>query len=201
MPRNHTRSDVGGCPECKKELMGIKFRKPNEKFIEEARILHGDRYDYSKTEYTKIKEKVVIICPDHGEFIQTSGDHLQGNGCPTCGGYSFWKSKIDTSRNAYLYLMLLEGNGEKFLKIGVSINPNQRASQIQVQTKNEYRVAVLSCISGNANECATVERLMRNVTKKYVPQIKFGGWTECVEYDDVSWLTDEFNKEDDCSWM
>jgi hypothetical protein len=30
--------------------------------------------------------KVKIICQAHGVFDQTPGSHLQGRGCPTCGG-------------------------------------------------------------------------------------------------------------------
>ena len=44
----------------------------NETFKERARQIHGDKYDYSKVEYGKNnKEKVCIICPEHGEFWQT----------------------------------------------------------------------------------------------------------------------------------
>jgi hypothetical protein len=52
-----------------------------KEFIEKARLKHGDKYDYSKAEYTNSKTKVCIICPEHGEFWQTPGDHLDGHGC------------------------------------------------------------------------------------------------------------------------
>ena len=53
-------------------------------FIERAIQVHGDKYDYSKVNYTKSKEKVTIICPTHGEFQQTPNKHLLGRGCPSC---------------------------------------------------------------------------------------------------------------------
>lgn len=53
-------------------------------FIEKSKKIHGDKYDYSKTEYSGSNKKVVIICPKHGEFRQTSSMHLSGNGCPIC---------------------------------------------------------------------------------------------------------------------
>lgn len=53
-------------------------------FIEKARKLHGDKYDYSKVEYITSKEKVCIICPEHGEFWQRADKHLMGQGCPQC---------------------------------------------------------------------------------------------------------------------
>ena len=57
-----------------------------EEFIKKAKEIHGDRYDYSKVEYVKRNQKVCIICPEHGEFWQTPGNHLCGNGCAKCSG-------------------------------------------------------------------------------------------------------------------
>lgn len=36
-----------------------------ETFIEKARQIHGDKYDYSKVNLTKREDKVTIICPKH----------------------------------------------------------------------------------------------------------------------------------------
>ena len=58
-----------------------------ENFIKEAVEIHGDKYDYSKTDYTNAKAKVRIICPIHGEFWQTPDKHINcRQGCPYCGG-------------------------------------------------------------------------------------------------------------------
>ncbi len=70
-----------GCPKC----AGTN-RSNTEEFIEKARKVHGDRYDYSKTDYVNVKTKVCIICPEHGEFCQTPSNHLKGKGCPDCYG-------------------------------------------------------------------------------------------------------------------
>lgn len=57
-----------------------------EIFIEKAKNVHGNKYNYSKTEYGKDnKTKVCIICPIHGEFWQTPNNHLTGYGCKKCG--------------------------------------------------------------------------------------------------------------------
>lgn len=54
-------------------------------FIQRARLIHGDRYDYSLTEYKGTKESVVVICPIHGEFIILARVHINnGGGCPKC---------------------------------------------------------------------------------------------------------------------
>ena len=53
-------------------------------FIRMAINKHGDKYDYSKSEYTRSKDNIIIICPKHGEFSQRASNHLSGSGCPRC---------------------------------------------------------------------------------------------------------------------
>lgn len=77
-PTNHLQGK--GCPKCANKNV------TTEEFIEKARLTHGDKYDYSKVNYTKNSTKVCIICPEHGEFWQTPNDHLSGKGCQLCSG-------------------------------------------------------------------------------------------------------------------
>ena len=61
-------------------------RLTKEDFIEKAIKVHGNKYDYSKVEYKNNKQKVCIICPEHGEFWMKPNCHLDGKqGCPKCG--------------------------------------------------------------------------------------------------------------------
>ena len=53
-------------------------------FIEKAKIVHNNYYDYSKVIYSKSISKVIIICPIHGEFSQTPNNHLNKRGCKKC---------------------------------------------------------------------------------------------------------------------
>ena len=46
--------------------------------------VHNNKYDYSKVVFTKMSEKVIIICPEHGEFLQSMSAQVAGNGCPKC---------------------------------------------------------------------------------------------------------------------
>lgn len=59
-------------------------KKTIQEFIKEAKECHEIDYDYSKTEYKGIHEKVCIICSEHGEFWQEAGVHLKGGHCPKC---------------------------------------------------------------------------------------------------------------------
>lgn len=55
-----------------------------EIFIIKAREIHGNRYDYSETIYTMSKNKINIICNNHGVFTQRAASHLKGQGCVRC---------------------------------------------------------------------------------------------------------------------
>lgn len=55
-----------------------------ELFVSKASIIHNNKYDYSKVNFTTSKTKVSIICPIHGEFFQTPNNHLTGYGCIKC---------------------------------------------------------------------------------------------------------------------
>ena len=68
----------------------------NNIFIEKARQIHNDKYDYSKVNYVNSRTKVCIICPTHGEFWQTPHNHLKGYGCAECGKEKSHLSKMTT---------------------------------------------------------------------------------------------------------
>lgn len=55
-----------------------------QEFMQKAKQLHNNKYDYSNVIYVNSRTKVKIICPSHGEFEQLPSSHLQGNGCPKC---------------------------------------------------------------------------------------------------------------------
>ena len=60
-----------------------KFLTTSE-FISRAEKTHENKYDYSKVSYKDYHSKVCIICPKHGEFLQTPERHLLGYGCQKC---------------------------------------------------------------------------------------------------------------------
>ena len=78
-PRNHLRGS--GCPKC----YGTKKRTTQE-FIDLAKQVHGDKYDYSKSNYLSSEKPIEIICKLHGPFLQIAGNHLNGDNCPICTG-------------------------------------------------------------------------------------------------------------------
>jgi Zn ribbon nucleic-acid-binding protein len=59
-------------------------RHTTESFIQAARQIHGDKYDYSKVRYSGSR-KITIVCRKHGSFSQTPDNHLSGRNCRKCG--------------------------------------------------------------------------------------------------------------------
>lgn len=75
-------------PQSTKPATGLCMPKKitTEDFISRAMSVHGDKYDYSKSIYISAKEKVTIVCKEHGvEFYQSPTNHLIGKvGCNKC---------------------------------------------------------------------------------------------------------------------
>lgn len=73
-----------GCQACGIEKQANNSRDSIEDFIIRAKKMHGERYDYSKAIYKLSNEPLIIICPDHGQFLQRPDKHYIGHGCLSC---------------------------------------------------------------------------------------------------------------------
>ena len=51
-------------------------KKTTEEFIEQAKNVHGDKYDYSKVVYESTQKPVEIVCKIHGNFLQRPLEHF-----------------------------------------------------------------------------------------------------------------------------
>jgi very-short-patch-repair endonuclease len=84
-PCNHLKKDAPrGCKKCGRISTSDKQRFSSEDFIKKSKSIHGNIYDYSKSKYKGIFDKVTIICNKHREFEQVAKVHLMGSGCPKC---------------------------------------------------------------------------------------------------------------------
>ena len=109
-PSRHLIGD--GCPKC-----GGSGKLNASEFINRAREVHGDKYDYSKVDYMGTHTKVCIICPEHGEFWQTPSHHLKGIGCPKCGIESVRKSNISSAEEFINKAHEVHGNKYDYSKV------------------------------------------------------------------------------------
>lgn len=81
-PANHLKGE--GCYYCGRDKTSNSKRVILEESIQKANNIHNNYYDYSKVKFDKTIDKVIIICPKHGEFEQIWHNHLRGEGCPKC---------------------------------------------------------------------------------------------------------------------
>lgn len=128
-----------GCPQC-----GQAKHKPTlgqEKFLQRAIAKHGDRYDYSKANYTKSTLKVDIGCPEHGVFQQTPNDHWTGYGCPKCG--------VVKTRESLTYTQ------EQFIEVCQRKHGNRYDYSSVEYTKSSDRVTIICPEHGKFTQKAT----------------------------------------------
>ena len=95
-PIKHLRGQ--GCPYC------IGRMRTTESFIEEAKEVHGNRYDYSKVKYVDYAKDVIITCPKHGDFKMRPIKHLRGEGCHECQT-SLLEAKVITYLQSHLDML------------------------------------------------------------------------------------------------
>lgn len=75
-PKLH--SSGNGCPKCGGFFIDTEF------FIFKSKKIHGDKYDYKKSEYIDTNTTICITCPEHGDFWQLPNVHMRGCGCGKC---------------------------------------------------------------------------------------------------------------------
>lgn len=77
--------DGHGCLKCRDEALSIRFMASSKDVFNKANIIHKNKYDYSQFNYNGAHKNSIIICNNHGPFNQCMANHLNGQGCPTCG--------------------------------------------------------------------------------------------------------------------
>lgn len=74
-----------GCQKCGRIYRRYaRCTESSGSFINHARKVHGNKYDYSKVKYKGSEIPICLICPLHGEFWIAARDHLDGRGCRKC---------------------------------------------------------------------------------------------------------------------
>lgn len=70
-----------GCHTC-----GGRKRRNTEQYIADAKAVHGDRFTYDRTVFVKTTDKLIVTCPEHGDFSINAHSLLAGKGCVDCSG-------------------------------------------------------------------------------------------------------------------
>lgn len=78
------------CPRC-----AGSYYKTTDEVINQLKLIHGDKYDYSKVQYKNSQNKIILICPKHGEFKVNPQRVITKNskGCMKCHGKEVFNSE------------------------------------------------------------------------------------------------------------
>lgn len=90
-----------GCQKCSKEQQAKNKYITVEQFINKARSIWGNKYDYSKTEYVSCNIKIKYICNEHGEITQLTNNHYMF-GCPKCPKNNKKEEKIKLYHSLFI---------------------------------------------------------------------------------------------------
>lgn len=127
-PDSHLRG--AGCRVCYLTKKGLDRRLTTNTFIEKARLVHGNFYNYDAAIYFKSTSKVVIGCPRHGNWLQVPASHLGGSGCPNCG--------IEASAAS------CRRTNSEFVELAVSVH-GQRYTYDRVEYVNSNTKVTVGC--------------------------------------------------------
>lgn len=171
-------------------------------FINRAKEVHGDKYDYSEVTYTDVRNKIKIICSNHGLFNQNPCNHLKGQGCFRCqkkvgiGSLKHWKEMggISLDFTGYCFYILELHNKElkeNFFKVGRTyVDVDYRLGKIP------YKGKVIYTIEGSAEDIFNLEKAVIShhkdiIKNSYTPNIYFKGAAECFKFIDYNFIENE----------
>jgi hypothetical protein len=160
VPKNHLKGY--GCSKCSgNEKLNI------ESFIEKAKLLHGNKYDYSKSVYTNAFNKLIIICPEHGEFKTTARNHYyKGYGCKKCG----YRNPYNKHNTEYFIEQAVSIHGDKYDYSAVQYNGCDKHVIIICKKHNKFSQQASSHINGHGcRKCgaSTGEKLINTILTNY----------------------------------
>ena len=155
-PANHLLGM--GCP--KREQIAIDKLKQAivEIFIKNARLVHGDKYDYSKVNYVNGKTKVCIIDPDYGEFWQMPNDHLKGAGCPKRDVEQNSEKQSLLTKAFIKRARLIHGDKYDYSKV-VYVDSNTKVCIISPELGEFWQTPIDHLLCGNHDECVYTEKV------------------------------------------
>lgn len=171
-----------GCSAC----TGTR-KLTTESFIKKAKEIHKGKYTYAKTKYKGVKEKVIVTCSEHGDFLQSPNDHLQSCGCPECAvllrGWTKTIFKDLCNKNneglGILYILRCFNEEEEFYKIGITSDSVKR--RYDSKGKMPYEYEIIKELELDPIKIYNLEnKILRSLKSyQYKPKIYFGGETEC----------------------
>ena len=202
-----------GCPSCGRDKHTkniLSRRNSSEEFIKKAKERKGTKYTYKNVTYVNARTKVLITCPEHGDWETMPSVFLNGTGCPRCGNIE--GKKLLTYTNPQFIECAKKIHGEKYsydfveyktnkvpILIGCkkhglfSVIPNSHTSGKtgcpkckNIDSKPEMEVQKFVESLGLITTSITLERKQIDI---YIPELRVG-----IEYNGLWWHSIEKGK-------
>lgn len=145
--------------------------KNTRDFIEKSQKIHNNFYKYDKVDYKFSRQKVIITCPIHGDFLQTPNKHLCGRGCPKCKYIKIGKKKNGTTENFIKKAKQIHGN--KYDYSLVDYDKAKKKVKIICKKHGIFEQTPDSHLSGQGCSSCGVERikqLQKLLVKDFITQ-------------------------------
>ena len=159
-----------------------------QEFIDRARAVHGDKYDYSFSVYRSSKTKVFIHCPEHGVFEQRPKNHINGRGCLGCAEYGFDRTKVG-------FLYVLRSDCGQYMKIGITNNPERRHTELTRDTPFSFkRIELIECPGeqiANLEKELLAEYQPAEFTETFDGYSEWRLWSESIRHKLTSFMDKE----------
>ena len=214
VPTYHINNKYG-CPECGMNIArNIKRRSVND-FINIAKKVHNNKYDYSKVNYVNAITKVCIICPEHGEFWQIPYSHLKGFGCSKCGDalrgrnqtktqeqfiseanvihsnkYDYTKTKYTGIYNPVIITCPKHGDFEQVPSYHLQGNGCPTCGKVISKAENEIRDFCLQYFGSEGVQQRNKLLIHPYELDIYLRPIKYA-----IEYNGLRWHSEKFGKD------
>jgi len=157
-----------GCRKCM-----FESKKYNTKiWINKAKSVHNNIYDYSKVVYMRNDIPITIICKTHGEFLQNPTTHLTGAGCIKC---KYYKSRKTES---------------EFINKSKKMFNNKYTYNDVVYVTHDNEVTLRCCLHGD----------FKITPKKHFKNKYTGGCPDCINEYSKKKTTEEFIKESEMKY-
>lgn len=203
-----------GCKECTYERYRKDYLLTTEDFKIKASVKHNNFYDYSKSVYTGWENKIIVTCPEHGDFKPKAGHHLSGMLCKKCGIKQASEKK--TKKEEDIIKELGKIHNYKYTYPNLNYTSSKGFINVQCEEHGEFSPrytnhyqggGCLKCFLSKASSEAEKEVLefVYNLNNKaeannytllnfkeldiYIHDIKLG-----IEYNGLYWHSDEYKK-------
>lgn len=198
-----------GCMECSYERLRDEKKKPQRKYIEDCKKVHGDKYVIDETiGYTDTKHDVYPICREHGRFSINASSFLSGCGCPMCsksrplttemfiqrasavhnGYYRYDTTEYTDAKHKVRIICPLHGEFEQ-LPSEHLYGKGCRKCARQVSKSELAVLEYVRSLVGDDNVRSNDRTLLGNNREIdiYIPSMKIG-----IEYDGLVWYSEKF---------